>query len=96
MTMQRRFRLMLVVLKKELMDASRDRRAISTILFSAVFTYLIIWLTHGLLYRWPATRITDAQVEGALERLTLPLYAALERAVMRIGAARKGGAGERS
>jgi len=68
----------------------------SDILFSAVFTYLIIWLTHGLLYRWPATRITDAQVEGALERLTLPLYAALERAVMRIGAARKGGAGERS
>ena len=68
----------------------------SDILFSGVFTYLIIWLTHGLLYRWPATRITDAQVEGALERLTLPLYAALERAVMRIGAVRKGGAGERS
>ena len=69
---------------------------VSDILFSGVFTYLIIWLMHGLLYRWPATRITDAQVEGALERLTLPIYQALERAVMRIGAAFRGGADERS
>ena len=68
----------------------------SDILFSGVFTYLVIWLTHGLLYRWTATRITDAQVEGALARLTLPIYQALERAVMRIGAAFRGGAGERS
>jgi membrane-associated phospholipid phosphatase len=66
----------------------------SDILFAGVITYLIVWLVHGLIYRW-RTRITDAQVEHALERLTLPLYRALERAVMRVGIG-KGGAGERS
>jgi lipid A 4'-phosphatase len=34
-----------------------------------VFTFLVIWLTHGWLYRWPRTRIADAAVERALERL---------------------------
>jgi len=69
---------------------------LSDVIFAGVFTFLVIWLVHGLIYRWAATRLTDAQIEGALGRLTLPVYAAVERAVMRIGAARKGGAGERS
>jgi len=60
---------------------------VSDILFSGVFTYLIIWLVHGLLYRWP-TRITDAQVEHALERVTLPAYQALERMIRKILGAR--------
>jgi sodium transport system permease protein len=38
MTLQRWIRQMLVVLKKELKDASRDRRALYTLLFSAAFT----------------------------------------------------------
>jgi sodium transport system permease protein len=42
MTLQRRFRLMRVVLRKELMDASRDRRAILTILFSAMFGPVLV------------------------------------------------------
>ena len=66
----------------------------SDILFSGVLTYLIVWLVHGLLYRWPATRITDAQVEGALGRLTLPAYEALERVVVAMLKGR--GARERS
>jgi len=40
--------------------------------FSGVFTFLIIWLVHGLVFRWPATRISDRAVERALERLVLP------------------------
>ena len=42
MTLQRRLRLMLVVLRKELIDASRDRRAITTIIFSAVFGPVLV------------------------------------------------------
>jgi lipid A 4'-phosphatase len=43
----------------------------SDVAFSGVFTFLIVWLVHGLIYRWPATRLGDAQVEQALERLAL-------------------------
>jgi len=38
----------------------------SDVAFSGVFTFLIIWVMHGLIYRWRATRLTDAQVEGAI------------------------------
>jgi lipid A 4'-phosphatase len=41
----------------------------SDVVFAGVFTFLVIWLAHGLLYRWRATRITDAAVEHAIERL---------------------------
>ena len=37
--------------------------------FAGVFSFLIIWLVHGLIYRWAATRITDEAVERAIERL---------------------------
>jgi lipid A 4'-phosphatase len=39
----------------------------SDVVFAGVFTFLVIWLTHGFLYRWPRTRITDEAVERALE-----------------------------
>jgi hypothetical protein len=32
-----------------------------------VFTFFVIWLTHGWLYRW-RTRISDEGVEAALTR----------------------------
>jgi lipid A 4'-phosphatase len=38
------------------------------VVFAGVFMFLLIWLVHGLLYRWPRTRITDAAVESVLER----------------------------
>jgi lipid A 4'-phosphatase len=41
--------------------------------FAGVFTYLLIWLTYGWLYRWRMTRITDAAVEEALRRLAQAL-----------------------
>lgn len=37
--------------------------------FAGVFAFLVIWLTHGLIYRWRRTRITDEQVERAIARL---------------------------
>ena len=45
---------------------------VSDTIFAGVFTFLIIWLVHGLIYRWPRTRLTDAQVERALEWIALP------------------------
>jgi lipid A 4'-phosphatase len=39
------------------------------VVFAGVFTFLLVWLVHGLLYRWPATRTTDAAIERALARL---------------------------
>jgi lipid A 4'-phosphatase len=42
----------------------------SDVVFAGVFTFLVIWLTHGWLYRWRRTRITDEAVEAALTRRT--------------------------
>jgi membrane-associated PAP2 superfamily phosphatase len=50
---------------------------LSDTIFAGVFTFLMIWLVHGLIYRWRATRLTDEQVEGAIARVTLPLHDAL-------------------
>jgi len=41
----------------------------SDVVFAGVFTFLLIWLVHGWLYRWPRTRISDAAVERWIERL---------------------------
>jgi lipid A 4'-phosphatase len=47
--------------------------------FSGLFTFLVIWLMHGLIFRWPATRISDRAVERALERLVPPWPASVLR-----------------
>lgn len=44
----------------------------SDVMFAGVFTFLIIWVVHGLIYRWPRTRLTDEGVERGIERLALP------------------------
>jgi lipid A 4'-phosphatase len=38
----------------------------SDVVFAGVFTYLLIWLVYGLIYRWPATRIDEAAAERRL------------------------------
>jgi lipid A 4'-phosphatase len=40
----------------------------SDVIFAGVLTFLVIWLTHGWLYRWRSTRMTDGAVECAIER----------------------------
>jgi lipid A 4'-phosphatase len=47
------------------------------VVFSGLFTFLIIWLMHGLMFRWTATRISDGGVARALQRLALPLHGAV-------------------
>ena len=41
------------------------------VFFSGIFIYLIIWVAHGLLYRWPSTRPRPGAVEllAAYEQL---------------------------
>jgi len=42
------------------------------VVFAGIFTFLIVWLVHGLIYRWSRTRLTDEGVEQAIERLARP------------------------
>jgi lipid A 4'-phosphatase len=51
----------------------------SDIVFAGIFTFLIIWLMHGCIFRWRATRITDRAVERALEWLVLPPHGLVVR-----------------
>ena len=44
------------------------------VVFGGVVIFLVIWLVHGLLYRWRATRLTDAGIERVLERIGTPGY----------------------
>jgi lipid A 4'-phosphatase len=38
------------------------------IAFAGIITFMIIWLVHGFIYRWPASRFSDEAVERVLER----------------------------
>jgi lipid A 4'-phosphatase len=46
----------------------------SDVVFAGVFTFLIIWIAHGLIYCWPRTRLTDEAIERAIERIAMPGY----------------------
>lgn len=46
---------------------------------AGIVTFLVIWLIHGYIYRWPATRLTDAGIDAALTRLGWPGYRWLRR-----------------
>jgi membrane-associated PAP2 superfamily phosphatase len=52
-------------------------------LFAGVFTFLVIWLVHGLIYRWPSTRVSDRALERVLERAIQPLHANLQALLVR-------------
>ncbi len=42
---------------------------VSDVLVAGLVTFLLIWLVHGLLYRWPSTRTTDERIEAWLTGL---------------------------
>ena len=50
---------------------------VSDTVFAGIFTFLIIWIVHGLIYRWPRTRLTDTGIERAIERIAMPGYRAI-------------------
>jgi lipid A 4'-phosphatase len=39
------------------------------VVFASVFTFLVIWTVHGLIYRWRRTRITDEAIERPLAQI---------------------------
>jgi membrane-associated PAP2 superfamily phosphatase len=41
----------------------------SDVVFAGVFVYLEIWLVYGLIYRWPATALSEDAIESFLIRL---------------------------
>jgi membrane-associated PAP2 superfamily phosphatase len=43
---------------------------VSDAIFAGVFTFLIIWVVYGLIYRWPRTRLSDEAIEHGLERFS--------------------------
>jgi lipid A 4'-phosphatase len=58
---------------------------LSDVLASGLVAFLVIWLAYAMIYRWPATRLTDAAVDAALTRLALPGYRGLKRLFSRAG-----------
>jgi lipid A 4'-phosphatase len=46
---------------------------------AGLVTFLVIWLAHGFIYRWPRARLSDAAIDATLTRLTLPGYRLLRR-----------------
>ena len=51
----------------------------SDVVFAGVFMFLLIWLVHGLIYRWPATRIDEAAAERVLTDIGEKLAALARR-----------------
>ncbi len=47
---------------------------LTDVVFAGVLTFLIIWLVHGLIYRWPATRLSEEKLERAIERVAIPVH----------------------
>ncbi len=47
------------------------------VVFAGVFLYLLIWTTHGLLFRWRATRASEEALERPLVRAAESIRAAL-------------------
>jgi lipid A 4'-phosphatase len=56
----------------------------SDVVFAGVLMYLLIWTAHGLIYRWPATRLSEAAIEAFLVRMA----DAMRNALATLGAKR--------
>ena len=41
---------------------------------AGLVSFLVIWLAYAWIYRWPSTRLTDAEIEAALARWGWPGY----------------------
>lgn len=55
----------------------------SDVAFAGVLMYLLIWTAHGLIYRWPATRLDEKALEDGLGRIGEWLTGAARRLAAR-------------
>jgi lipid A 4'-phosphatase len=46
----------------------------SDVAVAGLVTFLVIWVVHGLIYRWARTRLSDGAIDAALTRLAWPGY----------------------
>ena len=46
---------------------------------AGLVTFLLVWLVHGYIYRWPRTRMSDEGIDAALTRLAWPWYRLTKR-----------------
>jgi lipid A 4'-phosphatase len=46
---------------------------------AGLVSFFVIWLAYAFIYRWPSTRLTDAQIEAALARWGWPGYRLWQR-----------------
>jgi lipid A 4'-phosphatase len=46
---------------------------------AGLVTFLVIWLAHGYIYRWPSTRMTDKGIDAALTRFAWPGYRLVQK-----------------
>jgi lipid A 4'-phosphatase len=52
---------------------------VSDVVAAGLVTFLLVWLVHGLMFRWPSTRTTDERVEAWLTWIAWPGYSLLLR-----------------
>jgi membrane-associated PAP2 superfamily phosphatase len=50
---------------------------------AGLVSFFVIWLVHGYIYRWPATRLSDEAIDAALTRLAWPGYRFARRLLRR-------------
>jgi lipid A 4'-phosphatase len=46
---------------------------------AGLVTFVVIWLAHGYIYRWPRTRLSDEAIDAALTRLAWPGFRLMQR-----------------
>lgn len=52
---------------------------VTDVIASALATFIIIWLCYAYIYRWPATRFSDEDVDAWLTRVAWPGYRWLQK-----------------
>jgi membrane-associated PAP2 superfamily phosphatase len=52
---------------------------VSDVIVAGLVTFFLVWLVHGLIYRWPSTRTTDARIEAWLTWFAWPGYSFMRR-----------------
>jgi membrane-associated PAP2 superfamily phosphatase len=52
---------------------------VSDVIVAGLVTFVLIWLMHGMIYRWPSTQTTDERIETWLTSLAWPGYSWTKR-----------------
>jgi lipid A 4'-phosphatase len=64
---------------------------LSDVAFAGVFMFLLIWIVHGLIYRWPRTRLSEEAVDGWLTRAAMRPRQAIAALARKLLGRRSGG-----